>query len=91
MSTEKIARNNFPSTSIVQFLGLKKFSFLRMDLNEKAEQIGRLAREQNLAWVANFAAQSMVAESWLTPVHWYQTMPHISLTGLKHLQMRVPP
>ena len=52
---------------------LKKFSFLRMDLNEKAEEIGRLAREQNLAWVANFAAQSMVAESWLTPVHWYQT------------------
>jgi len=44
-----------------------------MDLNEKAEEIGRLAREQNLAWVANFAAQSMVAESWLTPVHWYQT------------------
>ena len=52
---------------------LKKFSFLRMDLNEKAEAIGRLAREQNLTWVANFAAQSMVAESWLTPVHWYQT------------------
>ena len=52
---------------------LKTFSFLRMDLNEKAEEIGRLAREQNLAWVANFAAQSMVAESWLTPVHWYQT------------------
>lgn len=52
---------------------LKKFSFLRMDLNEKAEEIGHLAREQNLAWVANFAAQSMVAESWLTPVHWYQT------------------
>jgi len=52
---------------------LKKFSFLRMDLNEKAEEIGRLAREQNFTWVANFAAQSMVAESWLTPVHWYQT------------------
>ena len=52
---------------------LKKFSFLRMDLNEKAEEIGRLAREKNLTWVANFAAQSMVAESWLTPVHWYQT------------------
>jgi dTDP-glucose 4,6-dehydratase len=52
---------------------LKRFSFLRMDLNEKAEEIGRLAQEQNLAWVANFAAQSMVAESWLTPVHWYQT------------------
>ena len=52
---------------------LKKFSFLRMDLNEKAEEIGRIAREQNLAWVANFAAQRMVAESWLTPVHWYQT------------------
>ena len=52
---------------------LKRFSFFRMDLNEKAEEIGHLAREQNLTWVANFAAQSMVAESWLTPVHWYQT------------------
>jgi len=52
---------------------LKRFSFLRMDLNEKAEEIARLARVRNLGYVANFAAQSMVAESWLTPVHWYQT------------------
>lgn len=52
---------------------LKRFSFLRMDLNAKAEEIGRLARERNLAYVVNFAAQSMVAESWLNPVHWYQT------------------
>jgi len=52
---------------------LKRFSFLRMDLNEKAEEIAHLARERNLSFVANFAAQSMVAESWLTPVHWYQT------------------
>jgi dTDP-glucose 4,6-dehydratase len=52
---------------------LKRFSFLRMDLNEKAEEIARLARDRDLGYVANFAAQSMVAESWLTPVHWYQT------------------
>ena len=52
---------------------LKRFSFLRMDLNEKAEEIAHLAQERNLSFVANFAAQSMVAESWLTPVHWYQT------------------
>jgi len=52
---------------------LHRFSFLRMDLNEKAEDIARLARDRNLAHVINFAAQSMVAESWLTPVHWYQT------------------
>ena len=52
---------------------LKRFSYLQMDLNEKAEAIARLAREKNLPYVANFAAQSMVAESWLTPVHWYQT------------------
>ena len=52
---------------------LKRFSFLRMDLNEKAEEIARLARDRDLGYVANFAAQSMVAESWLTPVHWYRT------------------
>ena len=52
---------------------LKRFSFLRMDLNEKAEEIARLARDRDLGYVANFAAQSMVAESWLTPAHWYQT------------------
>jgi len=52
---------------------LFRFSFLRMDLNEKAEYIARLARDLNLTHVINFAAQSMVAESWLTPVHWYQT------------------
>jgi len=52
---------------------LARFSFLRMDLNEKAEDIARLARDRDLAHVINFAAQSMVAESWLTPVHWYQT------------------
>ena len=52
---------------------LKRFSFLRMDLNEKAEEIARLALDRKLGYVANFAAQSMVAESWLTPAHWYQT------------------
>jgi dTDP-glucose 4,6-dehydratase len=52
---------------------LERFSFLQMDLNEKAEDIAKLARERDLGYVINFAAQSMVAESWLTPVHWYQT------------------
>lgn len=52
---------------------LKRFSFKQMDLNEKAEDIARLAQERDLAYVANFAAQSMVAESWATPMHWYQT------------------
>jgi dTDP-glucose 4,6-dehydratase len=52
---------------------LKRFSFKQMDLNEKAEDIARMAQERDLAYVANFAAQSMVAESWATPMHWYQT------------------
>ena len=49
------------------------FAFSQLDLNEKAEEIGRLAKEQDLGHVINFAAQSMVAESWDVPVHWYQT------------------
>jgi len=49
------------------------FSFFQLDLNEKAEQIAQLARDQGLDHIINFAAQSMVAESWDHPVHWYQT------------------
>lgn len=53
--------------------GTGEFSFRQMDLNERAEEIAQLAQDLGLTHVVNFAAQSMVAESWLTPADWYRT------------------
>lgn len=50
-----------------------KFSFHQMDLNHDTQNILDIIIENNSPCVVNFAAQSMVAESWANPEHWYQT------------------
>ena len=50
-----------------------RFSFHQMDLNHHAAGILDLVSDARCACVVNFAAQSMVAESWLNPEQWYQT------------------
>ena len=60
------------------FLPYKKqqnpaFRFYQLDLNHDLEQIMKLIREFQPAYVVNFAAQSMVGESWQYPEHWFQT------------------
>jgi dTDP-glucose 4,6-dehydratase len=49
------------------------FRFFALDLNRDLEAIDKLIREERPQYVVNFAAQSMVAESWQNPEHWYQT------------------
>ena len=51
----------------------KKFSFHQLDLNHDTPSILDLVSANSCARVVNFAAQSMVAESWANPEHWYQT------------------
>ncbi len=51
----------------------ENFSFQSIDLNSQLnELLGLIVRVQP-ELVVNFAAQGMVAESWLNPTHWYQT------------------
>ena len=52
---------------------LARFRFEQLDLNLDTERILRTVAEFRPEYVVNFAAQSMVAESWLNPDHWYQT------------------
>lgn len=52
---------------------LHNFSFVRADLNRDLDQISNIVRKEEAPFVVNFAAQSMVAESWANPDHWYQT------------------
>jgi dTDP-glucose 4,6-dehydratase len=50
-----------------------RFSFLQWDLNRDLDQIEASVREFRPDYVVNFAAQGMVAQSWTSPEHWYQT------------------
>ncbi len=50
-----------------------RFEFHRLDVNHDLAAIMDLARRFRPEYVVNFAAQSMVAESWEHPEHWFQT------------------
>jgi len=51
----------------------KNFRFFRLDLNRDFNAIGDLVASEKPPYIINFAAQSMVAESWQHPEHWFQT------------------
>lgn len=54
-------------------LATERFRFHQLDLNQDTDRIADATAEFRPEFVVNFAAQSMVAESWLHPEHWYQT------------------
>lgn len=47
--------------------------FERIDINHDLEKLSALLKRERPTHVVNFAAQSMVGESWLNPDHWMQT------------------
>ncbi len=49
------------------------FSFHQLDLNNDLPAIMALIRDLEAAYVVNFAAQSMVGESWKNPADWFMT------------------
>ncbi|MEM7620832.1 MAG: GDP-mannose 4,6-dehydratase [Pseudomonadota bacterium] len=49
------------------------FEFHQLDLNKDLDQIIDLLDQHQPAYVVNFAAQSMVGQSWEHPEHWFQT------------------
>ena len=51
----------------------KEIQFYQIDLNQGLEELVALFRKNEPAFVINFAAQSMVAESWLNPADWFMT------------------
>ena len=50
-----------------------QFEFHRVDLNHDLDALMKLVQAERPAYVVNFAAQSMVGESWKNPDHWYMT------------------
>ena len=49
------------------------FPFYPLDLNKDLKEINALIQEVKPAYVVNFAAQSMVGESWRNPGDWFTT------------------
>jgi dTDP-glucose 4,6-dehydratase len=49
------------------------FRFYQYDLNHDLDALMDLVNQEKPAFVVNFAAQSMVAESWKNPDHWFMT------------------
>jgi len=54
---------------------LKNFKFLKINLNLKKDlnKLIMLIKKQKINYIVNFAAQGMVAESWINPEDWYLT------------------
>jgi dTDP-glucose 4,6-dehydratase len=51
----------------------REFRFFSLDLNHDLDAIDQLMRDERPQYAVNFAAQSMVAESWQNPDHWFTT------------------
>jgi len=63
-----------------------KFSFHQYDLNHHLDEIMALVDRVQPEFIVNFAAQSMVAQSWDYPEHWMQT--NVVSTVKFHQQLR---
>jgi dTDP-glucose 4,6-dehydratase len=50
-----------------------EYRFFGCDLNYDLDALMEFVRREKPAYVVNFAAQSMVAESWKNPEHWFAT------------------
>jgi dTDP-glucose 4,6-dehydratase len=60
----------------------ENFTFQQVDLNSDLNAIAEIVSKHKVEFVFNFAAQSMVAQSWDSPEDWYQTnVVSLSLLG----------
>lgn len=51
----------------------EQFRFFQCDLNHDLDRLMEIIDAERPSYVVNFAAQSMVAESWKNPDHWFMT------------------
>ena len=64
----------------------KKPTFYQLDINKNNSEIVDLIKKNNINHIVNFAAQSMVAQSWDSPEDWYQTNVIGQVSLLNHLK-----
>lgn len=88
------SRSDEPSRCFLPYRWLSteaqaRFRFVRADLNHDLDALMAALDAFQPSAVVNFAAQGMVAQSWLTPGHWYQT--NVVANVLFHDRLRRAP
>src|SRR3990167_8850035 len=70
-----ISRSPEPHSAFLPYKKRKDapFRFFQFDLNRDLAAIIKNVEDFRPDYIINFAAQSMVAESWQNPEHWFQT------------------
>jgi dTDP-glucose 4,6-dehydratase len=70
-----ISRSPEPDEALLPYKWVPhdRFTFHALDFNRDLDRIEAVIREFASPYIVNFAAQSMVAQSWDHPDHWYQT------------------
>ena len=64
----------------------KNFIFFKLNLNKDLNKIIKLIIRTQPSHIVNFASQSMVAQSWISPVDWYQTNIISSVKLIEHIK-----
>jgi len=71
------SRSQEPESVFLPYRWLKevqdKFYFVKADLNNDLEILIKVIEKEKPAYIVNFAALGMVAQSWKKPEDWYQT------------------
>jgi dTDP-glucose 4,6-dehydratase len=70
-----ISRSPEPDEALLPYTWAphERFTFHALDFNRDLDRIEAVVVERRPEYIVNFAAQSMVAQSWQHPDHWYQT------------------
>ena len=68
---------------------LDRFRFQQFDMNDEMEALLAFLDSEKPREIINFAAQSEVGPSWLTPEHWYQTNTVALAKMVNHLRRSV--
>ena len=72
-----ISRSVPPSNVFLKYsennIKVQNFKFYQLDLNNNLDEIIKLIKREQPQFIMNFAAQSMVAESWDHPEDWFMT------------------
>lgn len=83
-----VSRSDFPLQAFAPISSNEEgFEFLKLDLNQETAKICNLIEERRFDFIFNFASQSMVAESWDNPQHWYQTNVMATTRLYDHIAM----
>ena len=87
-----VSRSNEPSEIFLPYKWdnnhVSHFKFSKIDLNTNIDKLKSLLDDFKPNIVVNFAAQGMVAESWLNPLDWFQTNVMAQIALVEFLRTR---